>query len=59
MVGRSPKASAKAQAANSIVNPVYTYPHTPDQASAGSITSVLVYTGDDIPGKLPKQGLHS
>ena len=31
------------------VNPVYSYPHTPDQASAGSITSVLVYTGDTFP----------
>jgi glucose/arabinose dehydrogenase len=31
------------------VNPVYTYPHTPDTASAGSITSVLVYTGETFP----------
>ena len=27
------------------VNPIYAYPHTPPPAQAGSITSVMVYTG--------------
>ncbi|GIF24624.1 glucose/arabinose dehydrogenase/regulation of enolase protein 1 (concanavalin A-like superfamily) [Actinoplanes tereljensis] len=31
--------------------PVYTYPHTAPPASAGSITSVAVYTGDTFPSE--------
>lgn len=31
------------------INPVYTYPHTPPPAKAGSITSVMVYTGTTLP----------
>ncbi|MFF5294475.1 PQQ-dependent sugar dehydrogenase [Paractinoplanes globisporus] len=31
--------------------PVYTYPHTAPPASAGSITSVAVYTGNTFPGE--------
>lgn len=30
-------------------NPIYTYPHTPPPAKAGSITSVMVYTGSALP----------
>ncbi|WNG86274.1 PQQ-dependent sugar dehydrogenase [Mycobacterium sp. ITM-2016-00317] len=30
------------------VNPIYTYAHTPAPAKAGSITSVMVYTGDKL-----------
>ncbi len=33
----------------SSVNPIYTYPHTAPPASAGSITSVLAYTGSTFP----------
>lgn len=31
------------------VNPVYAYPHSAPPANAGSITSVLVYTGSTLP----------
>lgn len=31
------------------INPVYTYAHTPAPAKAGSITSVMVYTGTTLP----------
>ncbi|HJT95224.1 MAG TPA: PQQ-dependent sugar dehydrogenase, partial [Mycobacterium sp.] len=30
------------------VNPIYTYAHTPPPAKAGSITGVMVYTGDTL-----------
>lgn len=31
------------------INPVYTYAHTPPPAKAGSITSVMTYTGTTLP----------
>jgi glucose/arabinose dehydrogenase/regulation of enolase protein 1 (concanavalin A-like superfamily) len=31
------------------INPVYTYAHTPAPAKAGSITSVMIYTGNTFP----------
>lgn len=41
-----PEAEGTCIGCGEFVNPVYTYPHSTQPAGTGSITSVLVYTGD-------------